>query len=70
MTGAASAATGNTLLIGCYTSVAGWKFPRVQRLTIEDLPSGTQRAETSDYQPDLNFKNARAEADAAQKNLI
>jgi hypothetical protein len=63
---AASAATGNTLLIGCYTSVADWKFPRVQRLTIEGLPSGTHRAEHTNHQPELNFKKARAEADAGR----
>jgi hypothetical protein len=42
----------------------------VQLLTIEGLPSGTHRAEHTNHQPDLNFKKAKAGANAAQKNLI
>ena len=53
-----------------YASVAGKKFPRVQLLTIEGLLSGQQRAEHPDHQPDLNFKKAKAESNAAQKTLI
>jgi site-specific DNA-methyltransferase (adenine-specific) len=55
---------------GFYTSAAGKKFPRVQLLTIEGLLSGKQRAEHPDHQPDLNFKKAKAEANAAQQGLI
>jgi hypothetical protein len=55
---------------GFYTSAAGKKYLRVQRLTIEGLLSGTHRAEHPDHQPDLNFKKAKAEASAAQKDLI
>jgi adenine specific DNA methylase Mod len=55
---------------GFYTSAAGRKFPRVQLLTIEGLLSGQQRAEHPDHQPDLNFKKAKAEANAAQQGLI
>jgi len=55
---------------GFYESAAGKKYSRVQRLTIEGLLSGTQRAEHPDHQPDLNFKKAKAESNAAQKELI
>jgi site-specific DNA-methyltransferase (adenine-specific) len=55
---------------GFYQDGAGRKFPRVQLLTIEGLLSGQQRAEHPDHQPDLNFKKAKAEANAAQKDLI
>jgi len=55
---------------GFYTSATGKKYPRVQLLTIEGLLSGKQRAEHPDHQPDLNFKRARAEAGAEQKDLI
>jgi site-specific DNA-methyltransferase (adenine-specific) len=55
---------------GFYTGVAGKKFPRVQLLTIEGLLSGKQRAEHPDHAPDLNFKKAKAESNAAQKDLI
>ena len=70
LTHAASFATGDTLLIGCYTSVAGWKFPRVQLLTIEGLLFGKQRAEHPDHALDLNFKKAKEEAHGKQKDLI
>jgi hypothetical protein len=46
------------------------KYPHVQLLTIEGLLSGKQRAEHPDHQPDLNFKMAKAESNAAQKELI
>jgi DNA modification methylase len=55
---------------GFYEDGAGRKFSRVQLLTIENLLSGKQRAEHPDHQPDLNFKKAKAEANAAQKELI
>lgn len=55
---------------GFYESATGKKFPRVQLLTIEGLLSGQQRAEHPDHAPDLNFKKAKAESNAAQKNLI
>ena len=55
---------------GFYESATGKKFPRVQLLTIEGLLSGKQRAEHPDHQPDLNFKKAKQESNAAQKELI
>ncbi|MDD5140930.1 MAG: hypothetical protein PHY43_11795 [Verrucomicrobiales bacterium] len=55
---------------GFYESATGKKFPRVQLLTIEGLLSGQQRAGHPDHQPDLNFKKAKAGANAAQKDLI
>ena len=55
---------------GFYESATGKKYPRVQLLTIEGLLSGKHRAEHPDHQPDLNFKKAKAESNAAQKNLI
>lgn len=55
---------------GFYESVSGKKFPRVQLLTIEGLLSGKHRAEHPDHQPDLNFKKAKAESNAEQKDLI
>ncbi|MEO6970657.1 MAG: restriction endonuclease [Chthoniobacterales bacterium] len=56
--------------VGFYESAAGKKFPRVQLLTIEGLLDNTQRAEHPDYEPDLNFKKAKAESDAEQRTLI
>jgi len=47
---------------GFYESAAGKKFARVQLLTIDGLLNGTQRAEHPDYEPDLNFKKAKARA--------
>lgn len=55
---------------GVYESPNQKKYPRVQLLTIEGLLSQTQRAEHPDYEPDLNFKKARQESNAAQKELI
>jgi hypothetical protein len=55
---------------GFYESATGKKYPRVQLLTIEGLLSGKQRAEHPDHAPDLNFKKARAESNAAQKPLL
>jgi adenine specific DNA methylase Mod len=54
---------------GFYTGAAGANFPRVQLLTIEGLLSGQQRAEHPDHQPDLNFKKAKAEANAQQHTM-
>jgi DNA modification methylase len=56
--------------VGFYDSVTGKKFPRLQLLTIDGLLNGTHRAEHPDYEPDLNFKKARAERDAEQQTLI
>jgi hypothetical protein len=42
----------------------------VQLLTIDGLLDNTQRAEHPDYEPDLNFKKARAESDVEQQTLI
>jgi hypothetical protein len=42
----------------------------VQLLTIAGLLDNTQRAEHPDYEPDLNFKKAKAERDAEQRELI
>ena len=55
---------------GFYESATGKKYPRVQLLTIEGLLNNTHRAEHPDHQPDLNFKKAKAESSAAQKELI
>ena len=55
---------------GFYTDGAGRKFPRIQLLTIEGLLDGKQRAEHPDHAPDLNFKKAKAESNAAQRELI
>ena len=56
--------------VGFYESAAGKKFSRVQLLTIEDLLDGKQRADHPDYEPDLNFKKAKAESDAEQPPLF
>lgn len=55
---------------GFYESPNKKKYPRVQLLTIEGLLSKKQRAKHPDYEPDLNFKKAKTEANAAQKELI
>ena len=56
---------------GLYTSVNGkQKVPRVQLLTIAGLLAGTHRAEHPDYEPDLNFKKAKAEAHGDQAELL
>ncbi|MDQ6911940.1 MAG: hypothetical protein M3119_00225 [Verrucomicrobiota bacterium] len=56
--------------VGFYESATKKKFARVQLLTIDGLLNGTQRAEHPDYEPDLNFKKAKAETDAEQQSLI
>ncbi len=55
---------------GFYESASGKKYPRVQILTIESLLAGTARPEHPDYEPDLNFKKARAEASGEQGELL
>ncbi|MDQ6765401.1 MAG: site-specific DNA-methyltransferase [Verrucomicrobiota bacterium] len=55
---------------GFYTGVAGKKYARLQLLTIEGLLAGTQRVEHPDYEPDLNFKEAKAESEGEQQSLI
>lgn len=55
---------------GFYESATGKKSSRVQLLTIEALLDNTQRAEHPDYEPDLNFKKAKAEAADEQGTLI
>jgi hypothetical protein len=55
---------------GFYQDGSGRKFPRVQLLTIESLSNHTQCAKHPDHQLDLNFKKAKAESNAAQKELI
>jgi hypothetical protein len=55
---------------GFYESPNGKKFPRVQLLTIGDLLEGKTRAEHPDYEPDLNFKKAKMESNAAQKEFL
>lgn len=56
--------------VGFYTRVAGKKYSRVQLLTIEGLLDNTQRAEHPDYEPDLNFKKAKAEGNDEQQRVI
>lgn len=55
---------------GFYESTHGKKYARVQLLTIDGLLDAKQRAEHPDYEPDLNFKKAKAESDAEQQTLI
>lgn len=56
--------------VGFYESPNRKKYPRVQLLTVDGLLDNTQRAEHPDYEPDLNFKKAKAESDAEQQALI
>jgi hypothetical protein len=44
--------------------------PRVQLLAVEGLLHGMQRAEHPDYEPDSNFKRAKAEQEGEQQPLI
>jgi hypothetical protein len=55
---------------GFCESATGKKFARMQLLTIEGLLNNAQRAEHPDYEPDLNFKKAKAETDGEQRSLI
>ena len=59
--------TADAASAGFYKSVAGKNFPRLQILSIAGLLDGTQRAEHPDYEPDLNFKKAKAEAIASRE---
>ena len=55
---------------GFCESASGKKYPRLQILTIESLLAGTARPEQPDYEPDLNFKKAKAEASGEQAELL
>jgi site-specific DNA-methyltransferase (adenine-specific) len=55
---------------GFYESATGKKYPRLQILAIQDLLNGKARAEHPDQTPDLNFKKARQESNAAQPGLL
>jgi len=69
---------------GFYESASGKKYPRLQILTIEtkyaasffwchwrqSLLAGSARPEHPDYEPDLNFKKAKAEASGEQGELL
>jgi DNA modification methylase len=54
---------------GFYQMPNGKKYPRIQILTIEGLMNKTERAEHPDYEPDVNYAAAEAEANAEQKGL-
>ena len=54
---------------GFYQSPNGKKYARVQLLTIEDLLAGKVRAEHPDYEPNLNFKEARQEDLGEQETM-
>jgi site-specific DNA-methyltransferase (adenine-specific) len=56
--------------VGFYESPNGKKYARLQLLTVDRLLDGTRRAEHPDYEPDLNFRKAKAEADVQQQSLI
>ena len=55
---------------GFYESPNGKKYARLQLLTIDALLAGTQRAEHPDYEPDIGYKKARAEAHGEQTTLL
>ena len=55
---------------GFYASASGKKYPRLQLLTIAALLAGTARPQHPDYEPDLNFKKAKAEASGEQGELL
>jgi hypothetical protein len=55
--------------VGFYESANGKRYPRVQLLTIDGLLDNAQGAEHPDYEPDLNFKKAKAESDTEQPGL-
>lgn len=54
---------------GIYKTPSGKKYDRIQLLTVEGLMNKTQRAEHPDYEPDVNYKAAKAESNAEQKGL-
>ena len=62
--------TADAASAGFYKSVAGKNYARVQILSVAGLLAGTQRAEHPDYEPDLNFKKAKAEDAEEQKQLL
>jgi hypothetical protein len=55
---------------GFYKTPNGKKYDRIQLLTVEGLMNKTQRAEHPDYEPDVNFKAARAESNVTQQDLV
>ena len=55
---------------GLYASPNGQKYPRLQILTIAGLLDGSARAKHPDYEPDLNFKKAKAEQSGEQTELL
>ena len=55
---------------GFYESANGRKFARVQLLPVPDLLNGSKRAEHPDYQPSVNFKQAKAEKQHHQEDLL
>ena len=55
---------------GIYKTPNGKKYPRIQLLTVEGLMNKTQRAEHPDYEPDVNYKSAKAESNVKQPGLI
>ena len=57
----------DSVSVGFYENVAGKKVSRGQLLMIDGLLNGTQNAEHPDYEPDLNFKKAKAETEAEQQ---
>ena len=46
---------------GWYTAANGKRYPRVQRLTVEGLLAGGERAEHPDYAPNLKYQKAKRE---------
>jgi len=55
---------------GIYTTPTGKKYDRIQLLTVEGLMNKTQRAEHPDYEPDVNYKAAKAEPNVKQQPLV
>jgi len=55
---------------GFYESANGRKFARIQLLPVPDLLNGNKRAEHPDYQPSVNFKQAKAEKQHHQEDLL
>jgi hypothetical protein len=67
---ATSAMVKDAASAGFYESPNGKKYPRVQLLTIQGLLDRDERPEHPDYEPDLNFRKAKAEAESEQQSLI
>jgi hypothetical protein len=55
---------------GFYQMPNGKKYPRIQILSVEGLMNKTERAEHPDYEPDVNYAAAEAEANAEQQELV